>query len=208
MARLHKLEEVENVTRMVNTAVADEQCKTGGQGPWKLNRPQFDGKQLSREPQDVQCQVERKLEEHLMRGKGPSPNVMCFRCQGKGHFANNPVCPTFGKGGGVSHQLQDQPQLKATRVSDRDGADVSEGLSNEVKDAGNWDDSSQWELVLEGEGSLHSHDVAQQLTKIPVADIVLEPEEDNLVYIWAVQKKVVTTQKENLLQAVMHPKID
>ena len=118
--------------------------------------------------------------------EGPSPNVICFCYQGKGHFANNPVCPTFKKGGGVSHQLWDRLQLKAARVSDRDGADVSEGPSDEVEDAGDWGDSSQWDSALEGEGSLHSHDVAQRLTKIPMADIMLEPEEDNLVYVWVV----------------------
>ena len=143
-----------------------------------------------------------------MRGKGPPPDVVCFHCHGKGHYTNNPVCPMFEKGGGVNHRLQDRPQLKAARVSDGNGADASEGPSDGVEDTGDWDDGSQWELASEGEGSLHSHDEAQQLNKISLADILSEPDNNDTVYVRAVRNKVVTLQKENPSRAAMHPKDD
>ena len=119
VAKLHELEEAENVTRTVNAAVVDEHWKTGTQGPRRSDRFQVDNRnqhtshhttppqQYSRQP------IERKHENQPARGKGPSPEVVCFRCQGKGHYASNPICPMFGKDGGPGRQLRDRPQLKA-----------------------------------------------------------------------------------------------
>ena len=114
VAKLHELEEAENVTKTVNTAVMDEQRKTGGQGPRKPGVPRGDNKRPYHGPQQaVSAQrndrqlAEKRRDDHPVKGKGPSPNVVCFRCQGKGHFANNPICPMYGKGGGDNRQLRD-----------------------------------------------------------------------------------------------------
>jgi len=125
VAKLHELEEAENVTRTVNVAVADEQRKSGNPGLRRPVRPQFDSKRQSNEPRyapppprnDWQP-VDRRPTDRPVKGKGPSPDVVCFRCQGKGHYASNPACPMFEKGGGPNRQLRDRPQLKAARVSE------------------------------------------------------------------------------------------
>ena len=73
-------------------------------------------------------------------------------------------------------------------------------MDNLLEGAGNtgeWDDGSQWDLEAEGGGSLHSHEDVPHVNKISILDITLEPEEDDMVYVWAVREKVVTLQKEN-----------
>jgi len=214
VAKLHELEEAENVTRTVNAAVVDEQRKTGAQGLRGPSRPRIDDRWAPRVPQHVSSPqrntrqpMERKPEDRPAKGKGPSPDVVCFRCQGKGHYASNPACPMFEKGGGPNRQLRERPQLKAARVSEEgDEAGTSDKLSDGNGNTGEWDDGSQWES--EGEESLQSHDGAQRLNKISLTDITSELEDDDLVYVRAVREKVVTTQKENPARAAMHPKVD
>jgi len=214
VAKLHELEEAENVTRTVNVAVADEQRKSGNPGLRRPVRPQFDSKRQSNEPRyapppprnDWQP-VDRRPTDRPVKGKGPSPDVVCFRCQGKGHYASNPACPMFEKGGGPNRQLRDRPQLKAARVSETGGeANASEDPSDANEDTGEWDDGSQW--GSEGEDSLHSHNEAQRLNKISLTDILSESEDDDFVYVRAVREKVVTIQKVNPARAALHPKID
>ena len=215
VAKLHELEEAENVTRTVSAAVVDEQRKTGTQGLRRPNRPQFGGRNLPHEPQRAPAHqqgarqpVERRPEDRPARGKGPSPNVTCFRCQGKGHYASDPACPMFGKDGGPGRQLRDRPQLKAARVPETDGevgtsGDLLEGAS----DTGDWENGSQWESQTEGEESIHSHDEAPRVNRISVADILSESEGDDVAYVRAVRAKVVSSP-ENPSRAAMHPKID
>ena len=125
VAKLHELEEAEDVTKAVNTAVVDEQQKTGNQGRWRPDKPCVDEGCLSYRPQrgpqrvPVQQQYNHqplggRCEEQPAKGKRASLDVVCFWCQGKGHYVSNPTCPMFEKGGGLNRQLQDWPQLKAT----------------------------------------------------------------------------------------------
>ena len=214
--KLHELEEAEDVTSTVNAAVVDEQRKAGGQGPRRVNKPQVDDQRAPYEARRVPWQqrgaqrpVERKPGDVPAKGKGPSPDVVCFRCQGKGHYASNPACPMYGKDGGPSRPLRDRPQLKAARVSETDGeADTSDGPSKGTGDADGWEDGSQWESATEGDGSLHSHEGGQRMNKISLEDIFSDPEDDDLVYVRAVREKVVAIQKENPSRAAMQPKID
>ena len=53
VAKLHELEEAENVTKTVNAAVVDEQRKTANQGP---RPPRFDNRRPPREVQRVSSQ--------------------------------------------------------------------------------------------------------------------------------------------------------
>jgi hypothetical protein len=216
VAKLHELEEAENVTSTVNAAVMDEQRKTGAQGPRRSSRPQVEGRHAPVETQRAPWRqrgapqpVERTSGTGPAKGKGPSPDVVCFRCQGKGHYASNPACPMYGKDGGPSRPLRDRPQLKAARVSEADGeADASDGPPKEFDDADGWDDGSQWESATEGDGSLHSHEEGQRMNKISLEDIFSEPEDNDLVYVRAVREKVIAIQKENPSRAAMQPKID
>ena len=216
VAKLHELEEAENVTRTVGAAVVDEQRKAGVQGPRRPSRPQVDGRRPQYDqrrtplPQrDNRQSVDRRPVDHQVKGKGPSADVVCFRCQGKGHYTSNPVCPMFEQGGRPGRQLRDRPQLKAARVSDASGeAEAPDGPPGEASDTGEWDDGSQWESATEGEGSLRSHEDAQQLNRISVNEIMSEPEDDDVVYVRAVREKVVSACKENPSRAAMHPKID
>ena len=193
MAKLHELEEAENMTRTVNVAVIDEHRKTGTQGPRRSDRFQFDNRnqhtphramppqQYSRQP------IERKHKNQPVRGKGPSPEVVCFCCQGKGHYVSNPICPMFGKDGGPGRQLCDHPQLKAAQVSDAVGEiGASDDPVDEADAMGEWDKGSQWESGMEGDGSLHSHEDAPHVNRISVMDILSEPEDDDQVYVRAV----------------------
>ena len=209
VAKLHELEEAENVTSTVNAAVVDEQWKTGAQGPRRPSRPHVDSRRAPWQQRGAQQPVERKSGDAPAKGKGPSPDVVCFRCQGKGHYASNPVCPMYGKDGGPSRPLRDRPQLKAARVPETSGeADDSDGPSREIDDADGWDDGSQWESATEGDGSLHSHEEGQRMNKISLGDIFSEPEDDDLVFVRAVRGRVVAIQKENPSRAAMQPKID
>ena len=176
VAKLHELEEAENVTRTVSAAIVDEQRKTGTQGSRWPNRPQFGGRSLPHESQRAPAHqqgtrqpVGEKPEDRPVGGKGPSPNMTCFRCQGKGHYVSDPACPMCGKDGGPGRQLRDRPQLKAARVPETDGevgasGDLPEGAS----DAGDWENGSQWESQTEREESIHSHDEAPRVNRISV----------------------------------------
>ena len=206
VAKLHELEEAENVTKTVNTAVMDEQRKAGGQGPRKLGGPRGDNKRMYQDPQ--RQPVERRREDHPIKGNGPSPDVVCFGCQGRGHYVNNPICLMYGKGGGDGRQLHDRPQLKAAQVPETD--DNGEALDNPTGGTGSaedWDDGSQWESATEGEGSLHSLEDIPRVNRISIKDISSEPEDDDRVYVQAVREKVIMMQKENLSRAMIHPKI-
>jgi hypothetical protein len=142
--KLHELEEAEDVTSTVNAAVVDEQRKAGGQGPQRLSKPQGDSRRAPYEtrrtpwqPRETQQLVEKKAGDVPTKGKGPSPDVVCFRCQGKGHYASNPACLMYGKDGGPSRPLRDRPQLKAAHISEADGGDdTSDDPSKETGDTG------------------------------------------------------------------------
>ena len=213
VAKLHELEEAENVTKTVNAAVVEEQRKAGAPGPRKPNRPQFEGRNRPYKNERLQTQQQKppkgKSDDRLVKGKGPVKDVVCFRCQGKGHYSSDPACPMFGKNGGPSRQLRDRPQLKAARVSEgEDDASAGENVLGDGDSAGGWEDGSQWESATEGENSLHSHDEAPQLNKMSVMDIMSASEEDDTVYVRAVRDRIVSIQKENPSRAAMHPKID
>ena len=216
VAKLHELEEAENVTKVVNAAVMDEQRKAGNQGAWRPDRPCLNEGRLLHGVQHAPVQqrntrqpMERRRDDHLLKGKGPSPDVMCFRCQGKGHYSGSPACPMTDKSGSGNCQLRDRPQLKAARVSETGGEVTASYEPPEVvEDAAVWDDGSQWESVTEGEGSLHSHGDPQQLNRISITDILSEPEDDDRVYVRAVREKVVAMRKENPSRAAMHLRID
>ena len=153
--------------------------------------------------------MERRRDDHPPKGKGPLPDVTCFRCQGKGHYLGSPACLMTDKSGGGNHQLQDRPQLKAARVSETGGeVTTSDEPPEVVEDTAVWDDGSQRESATEGEGSLHSHGDPQQLNRIPIMDILSKPEDDDQVYVRVVQEKVVAMRKENPSRAAMHPRID
>ena len=177
----------------------DEQRKTGGQGPRKPGVLRGDNKRPYHGPQQaVSAQrndrqpAEKGRDDHPMKGKGPSPNVVCFRCQGKGHFANSPICPMYGKGGGDNRQLRDRPQLKAARVPEVDSSDGA--LDDHAEEAGStddWDDGSQWESASEGDASLHSHEDSPRVNRISIVDILSDPEDDDWVYVRAARERVV-----------------
>ena len=217
MAKLHEMEEAENVTKTVGAAVLDEQRRVGAQEQRRPNRPQPDNRNrlhgTQRSPaiqqNHRQTAAERKPDDRLVKGKGPAKEVICFRCQGKGHYSNDPNCPMFEKNGGPSRQLQDRPQLKAARITDVDDkASAANGSSGEIDDAGGWDNGSQWDSVTEGEGSLHSLEEEPQMNKMSVRDIVSEAEENDAVYVRAMRDKVVLIQKENPSRAAMNAKIN
>jgi len=48
------------------------------------------------------------------KGKGLNPNVICFACQQRGHYASDPACPMYGKRDGPA--LRDRPQVRAARA--------------------------------------------------------------------------------------------
>ena len=215
VAKLHELEEAESVTRTVNAAIVDEQRKMGTQGSRGVNRPQNRNSGRRYEPQrqptpqqNNRPWQERKLEDRPTKGKGPSRDVVCFRCQGKGHYSNDPTCPMFEKNNGLNRQLRDRPQLKAARVSEIEEDIPREDPPGEADDEYGWEDGSQWDSGTEGEGSLHSHDGIPQLHKISIADVMSESGGDDTVYVRAMRDKVVSIQKENPSRAAMHPKID
>ena len=216
VSTLHELEEAENVTKTVNAAVVEEQRKTDAQEPRKMNRPQLGGKdrtykaqRLSAPQQDRQRLGERKTDDRLVKGKGPAKDVTCFRCQGKGHYSNDPGCPMFEKNGGQSRQLRDRPQLKAARISDVDDkASMADESSEELDGKGDWDDGSQWDSAAEGEGSLHSHEGDPQINKMSAEITASETGEDDAVYVRAMRNKVVSIQRENPARAAMNSKID
>ena len=212
VAKLHELEEAENVTRTVKAAVVDEQRKAVNPGPQRQRfdnrRPPQEFQRISSQPRDAFQPTDRKPADRQAKGKGPSPDSTCFRCQGKGHYSNNPVCPMYGKDGERGRQLRDRPQLKAARVSGSEEPVGSDNPSEGVDETGGWDDGSQWESASDGEGSLHSHEEVPHLNKISMMDILSEPEDDDQVYVRAVRAKVVEMRKENPSRAAMHPKID
>ena len=112
VAKLHELEDAENVTKMVGAAVIDEQWGTGPQGSRRPDWPQFGGRNLPHESRrvpahqkDIRQPVGKMPEDRPVRGKGLSPNVTCLRCQGKGHYASDPACPMSGKDSGPGLQL-------------------------------------------------------------------------------------------------------
>ena len=215
VAKLHELEEAENVTKTVNAVVIEEQRKAGNQGPRRTNWLQPDGKHRPYKTQRVATQrrsprqpIERKQDDRTAKGKGPAREVTCFKCQGKGHYSSDPNCPMFDKNGGPSRQLRDRPQLKVARVSETgDEENTLNDVVEDVNSTGEWDDGSQWESATEGEGSLHSHEGVQQLNKISTADILSGHEDDDIVYVRAVRERVASIQKENPSRAAMHPKI-
>lgn len=211
VAKLHELEEAENVTKTVNVAVVDEQRKAVNQGP---RQPQVDNRRSPREFQRISSQpqnhrvFDRRPDERQAKGKGPTPDSTCFRCQGKGHYSNSPACPMFGKDGGRDRQLRDRPQLKAVRASGSGTSVVLDDQSDDVGETGEWDDGSQWESTSEGGGSLHSREEPQRLTRISLGDISSGLEDDDHAYVRAVREKVVEMRKENPSRAAMYPKID
>ena len=209
--KLHELGEAENVTKTVTTVMVDEQRKPGNQGFRRPNKPP-PARPQTQEPyraqqRNTQRPPERRFDDRGAKGKGPSREVTCFRCQGKGHYSTDPSCPMFDKNGGQAHPLRDRPQLKAARVpEEEEGADKPGNPLMEVTDTDEWDHGSQWESATEGEGSLHSHDDVR-LNKISVAEVVQIPGDD-LVYLRAMREKVVAIQKENPSRAALQPKID
>ena len=216
VAKLHELEEAENVTKSVHAAVVDEQRKTNTQVSRRLNQPQpRDTRNQQHEPrrfpgqqQINQRPTEKRTDDRVVKGKGPTKDVVCFRCQGKGHYSNDPSCPMYEKGG-PSRPLRDRPQLKAARVSDTgEETEAVESAVEELDDAGGWEDGSQWEAETDGEGSLHSHEEAQQLRRITLDDVVSDLDDDGQVYVRAVREKVVSMEKENPSRAAMHSKIE
>ena len=214
VAKLHELEEAENVTRTVNSAVVDEQWKTGSQGLLRPDGPRFDNEHSLRRsqrapvPQHSGHQLMRRRENQLAEGRGPSVNVVCFRCQGKGHYASDPACPMFGKGGGPNRS-RSRTQLRATRVPEgRSGANRLDNPPEETGDTGEWDDGSQWESATEGEGSLHSYEDIPRMHRISVMDVVSEPEGGDCVCVWEVRERAVALQREDPLQATIRSKID
>jgi len=210
VAKLHELEEAENVTKTVNAAVVDEQRKAVNPGPRQprvdTRRPPREFQRVSLQPPNTRPPMDRKPADHQVKGKGPSPDSTCFRCQGKGHYSSSPVCPMFGKDGGHGRQLRDRPQLKAARVAGE--SSVADSPSEEGDDAAEWEDGSQWESASEGEASLHSHDEPQRMNRISRRDILSGPEDDDRAYVRAVRERVVGLREENPSRAAMHPKID
>ena len=216
VAKLHELEEAENVTKTVNTAVMEEQRKVDNLGQRKANRPQFGGRDRNYKPprqaapqQDHQRLVERRADDRLVKGKGPAKEVTCFRCQGKGHYSSDPNCPLFERNGGPSRQLRDCPQLKAARISDVDDKTGTMNKSSEESDGKeDWEDGSQWDPATEGEDSLHSLEEDPQMNKISAEDELAEAEVGDAVYVRAMRNKVISIQKENPSRATMNPKIN
>ena len=216
VSKLHELEEAENVTKSVNTAVMDEQRKTNAQEPRRTNRPRPERRNRPYEPQrptgqqrDHQRMNERRADERLAKGKGPAREVTCFRCQGKGHYSSDPNCPMFEKDGGPSRQLRDRPQLKAARISDGDdNANTTNEPSGEADGRDDWDDGSQWDSATEGEGSLHSLGGDPQMNRISAGNASSEAEEEDAVYVRAMRNKVISIQRENPSRAAMNSKID
>jgi len=114
VAKLHELEVAENVTRTVRAAVVDEHWKTMNQGPWQ---PRFNNQCPPREFQRMSAQPQnvlgdRRPADRQVKGKGPSPDSICYWCQGKGHYSGSLACPMYGKDGERGWQLQDWLQLK------------------------------------------------------------------------------------------------
>ena len=213
--KLHELEEAENMTKTVNAAILDDQQRSGLQGARRPGKFQPNNRDSFREPQRSLPQrnhrqpMEKRPEERPAKGKGPSADVICFRCQGRGHYSNNPICPMFEKNNGPNRQLRDRPQLKAARVPEEDdGPAIANESQEETNDTREWDDGSQWDSATEGEGSLHSHENAPRLNRISMTDILSEPDDDDIAYVRAARGKVVSAQKENPSRAAMHTKID
>ena len=217
VAKLHELEEAENVTKTVGAAVLDEQRKASVQGPRRPSRPQPDNRNRLFEAQRSpaiqqnhrQAAAERKPDDRLAKGKGPAKEVTCFRCQGKGHYSSDPNCPMFERNGGPSRQLRDRPQLKAARISEEDDKASTVNRSSEEADgAGDWDDGSQWDSATEEGESLHSLEGGPQLNKISTGDALSGTADTDMVYVRAMRDKVISIQKENPSRAAMNTKID
>ena len=62
------------------------------------------------------------------KGKAPNPSVTCFACQQKGHYANDPACPMYGKRDKPA--LRDHPQVRAARAGKEDWSSESEGAAS------------------------------------------------------------------------------
>ena len=147
------------------------------------------------------------------KGKGLSPNVTCFACQQKGHYANDPACPMYSKRDKPT--LRDRPQVRAARagreqdwssggetVTYRDGSQYSPSTSG---------DSLKSELESNtsttGASSDESDDseIRPHLNKMDTVD---PGEGEDVKYIRAVRAKVTPAIEEHPAQSSLSQKLD
>jgi hypothetical protein len=146
------------------------------------------------------------------KGKSANPNVTCFSCQQKGHYANDPACPMYGKKDKPT--LRDRPQVRAARAETSDwtsGDEEDELMDGSQYSSSTGDDHSLSESESDTPTSGNSDDGSELSTERPRVNAITaeEPVEDeDTKYVRAVRAKVAPAIEENLARASVNRKVD
>ena len=160
---------------------------------------------------------ERKFEptdRHAGKGKGPNPKVTCFACQQKGHYANDPTCPMYGKRE-PGPTLRDRPQVRAARAGEEELSSENESEAS-LRDgsqysSSNDDESPSTESETETPTPGASADESESATEHPRMNALsteTQEETPDVRYVRAVRAKVTPAVEEHPARASVNRKLD
>ena len=128
-----------------------------------------------------------------------NPRVTCFACQQKGHYANDPTCPMYGKHEGPA--LRDQPQVWAARVERSDTSSSGDETTTSLRDGSQY--SSTTESDSPTSSDLGSNTLGSELDDesgsqewLQVNMLSVETQDEDTRYICAIRVKVAPTVEE------------
>ena len=179
----------------------------------KRNRDRNNGNGNRRERRFEPSRGQERVKD---KGKGPNANVTCFSCQQKGHYANDPACPMYGKRDKPA--LRDRPQVRAARAGNGD-------LTSEEETESLLGDGSQYSPSSSTDESIHSgsesgsdssmsddpsDESIKSETQPQVNRLNVEDSEDSedLRYVRAVRAKITPAVEEHPSRLAMNRKLD
>jgi hypothetical protein len=154
----------------------------------------------------------RNQERNKDKGKGPNANVTCFACQQKGHYANDPTCPMYGKRDKPA--LRDRPQVRAARAGegawssdDETATDFRDGSQYSPSTDGEPDSSaSETDTATSGTSSAESmtSEGRPRLNRLDAKDA---EESQDVKYVRAARAKVTPAVEENPARSSLNRKL-
>ena len=199
----------------------DSHKKSGSSGDRVKHDKSRDGEDKKRSNRD-DVRKDQKPETSKDRtrdaggAKGSNAHITCFACQEKGHYANDPSCPMYGKQSKPA--LRDRPQVRAARAEPGDYSSEDEYTSYDG-------DGSQYSASSEGESSSQGSETGESAADSPSAGseegtpddsgdsdpMRMEDQEDgdDLKYVRAVRAKATQdVGRENPSRASLNRKME